>query len=151
MIEELEKVRAIFDKHFCFTQLQTDEVVQNGGQVMDIEDMEYILSLEGTPKNGLVHFDAESKETYNSEALFNALDKAHKQGADGLALWIATVRFKDEKRIQGLGYYFEPTGHGSTLWDEIYFSEEAYLIMRISKFKNLIGGLKDVSYFLAPS
>lgn len=139
MMQDIEQAKKILNKTFCLMQQQREDAETQGEEVMGKEDIEFLLSLNGTTKEDVVSFKGE-QDTYDSEALFTAIKDATEKGLEGLIMY-STLHRNDELRIKEMGYFINYTGHGSWQWDEIYFSEEAFIKSEISSFQNLFGGI----------
>lgn len=148
MILDIEKAKKVLNKTFCFMQWQANDARARGETLMEKDDIEYLLSLDGFAEGDVVSFDSISEDAYDSHKLFSAIENAIKEGKQGLLIMCAMLTHEDEARIKNSGYYVVQAGHGSVSWDEIYFSEEAHTRSQISYFKNLFGGLKSISYAL---
>lgn len=127
---------------------QANDARAKGETPMEKDDVEYLLSLDGFAEGDVVSFPAISEESYDSTLLFETIEIAKNAGRQGLSIMCAVLTATDRTRVKEAGYYVVDAGHGSVIWDEIYFSEEAYIRNQISYFKNLFGGLKSISYTL---
>lgn len=145
MTQELEKAKKVLNKTFCFMQRQADDAKARGEELMEKEDIEFLLSLNDITKEKVLTFESETEYTYDSKKLFRAIHKARNERLKGVRIMCATLTKEDEAKVKERGFFIEYTGHGSTSWDEIYFSEEAFIKQRIASFKNLFGGLASVA------
>ena len=127
---------------------QANDARARGETLMKIDDIEYLLSLDGFAEDDVASFASTSEGIYDSSKLFSAIDDAQKEGKQGLYISCAVLTGADKVKVKEAGHYIVDAGHGSVIWDEIYFSEEAYIRNRISHFKHLFGGLQSVSYVL---
>ena len=126
--------------------MQTDDVLKRGGALMEKEDIMFLLSLPGIQSGEVRSFEVE--ENYNSEELFRAIASSKDAGLKGIKLSWGTLTREDESKVQAMGYLINPTGHGSVLWDEIYFSEEAFIENHISHFKNMFESFTSIAHFV---
>ncbi len=148
MEDKYIKAKTVFGKTFCLMQWQVNDVIANGGKVMEKDDMEFLLSLDGIKAGEIASFDSDDDVTYDSERFFTALEDAKMNGLLGLSISIATLKKEDRQKVRGAGYFIKDEGHGSVFWDEIYFTEEAYLKARISSFQNVFGGVASVAHLI---
>lgn len=143
MIEELERAKQIFKKTFCFMQMQADAAKARGEELMEKEDMEFLLSVELPKQKFLTH----DMKKYDSEGLFAAIEAAATKGVDGLRIVSSNIANNDVLKIHEMGYFVEFIGPGD-IGDEIYFTEDALIKNRVCDFKNLFGSLASVAHFL---
>jgi hypothetical protein len=144
MIADLEKTRRILHKTFCFMQWQTDDAIKRGEEVMGIEDIEFLLSLDGIGKGEVLPFKSDKEDSYNFENLFRAIKMARKKKLKGVVME-TTLTQEDNIRLKKIGVFIKYAGYQAVLWDEIYLSEEAFMESEISDFKNLFGCLATAS------
>ena len=147
MTDTLVKAKGILDKHFCFSQQQADEIVSKGGVLMTAEDMQFLLSLDGFKNGDVAFFPTNEFNIYDSEELFLFIEQSKKEGKQGLHL-DGVFTSEDATKLKALGYYIEYTGHGSSIWDELYFTEDAYITHQISSFKNLMGSIISLAHVI---
>lgn len=148
MTNEILKAKEILNKTFCFMEWQANDARARGETLMKIDDIEYLLSLDGFAEGDVVSFASINEESYDSSLLFETIETAKNTGKQGVCIMCTILTGPDSVRLKKSGYYIVDAGHGSVIWDEIYFSEEAYIRNRISHFKHLFGGLQSVSYVL---
>lgn len=139
MEPELEKAKIALNKYLCFTELQVNEAKKEEKELMSKDDIEYVLSLNGIKKKDVCQFKSSFK-TYNSYNLINAIFDAKNKGFQGLRL-MTTLRTEDTEKIKSMGYFVKMDSD----WDEVYFTEEAYILNEISNFKNLFAGLSEMA------
>jgi hypothetical protein len=147
MNPDLERAKSILDtKALYFMQWQVDDAKQRGEDLMGKEDIEFLLSLDSIKQEGIAAFEPGQPYTgvYDSEKLFIAVGEAVKQGKKGIDL-CTDLKAEDKKIILGKGYFVFMEAHGSCFWEEVYFSEEAYVQARISHFKNMFGSFASVA------
>lgn len=147
MYPELERAKVILDKSFCFMEWQANDAIQAGREVMGKEDIEFLLSLQGISKDEVLFFESDKIDEYDSEKLFTVILNSKKDGLKGLVL-DTTIIEQDASKLKEMGCFVRIEGHGSVFWDEVYFSEDAYIRAEISYFKNLFGGLVGVAHIL---
>lgn len=147
MTQELQKAKQILSKPFCFMQWQVDDAFAKGDEPMTKEDIQYLLSLSVDSKTG-EHFDMMLKSGYDSEELFAAIDLAKKKELDSVWMIGATLNAQDARRVKDQGYFVRIEWLGSTMLDEIYFSEEAATKADIAKFQSLFKGITGMVYLM---
>ena len=146
MTQDLEKAKIALQKTFCFTEMQANEAKAGGQALLEAEDIKFLLSLPGIRQEEIASF--QTGDTYDSKDLFLAIEKAKADGFKGFRLDIAVLTREDEARVHAMGYILNPTGYCSVLWDEIYFSVEAYIESHVSDFQNFIGNLRSSAHLL---
>ncbi len=119
-----------------------------GETLMKMDDIEYLLSLDGFAKGDVVSFASINEESYDSSLLFETIETAKNTGKQGVRIMCTILTGPDSVRLRKSGYYIVDAGHGSVIWDEIYFSEEAYIKSQIASFQNLFGGLKSIAQMI---
>lgn len=145
MTEDLEMAKKILDKTFCLMEWQRKDAEKRGQEVMGKEDMEFLLSIDASFEKGqIARFgEIESMDNpYNSEQFLYSLQKARNNKLEGIIIWNRLTP-RDTKKVERMGYAIHYAGHGSSQWDEVYFSEEAMIRVHVSKFQNLFGGIKS--------
>lgn len=148
MTKEILKAKEILNKTFCFMEWQANDARARGETLMKMDDIEYLLSLDGFAEGDVVSFTSTSEGIYDSNKLFSAIDDAQKEGKQGLYISCAVLTGADKVKVKEAGHYIVDAGHGSVIWDEIYFSEEAYIKSQIASFQNLFGGLKSIAQMI---
>jgi hypothetical protein len=147
MNQDLEKAKEIIStKTFCLMQWFADDVVARGGKVMDEKDIKFLISLNGLTKEDRASFELEdiNNGSYDSKKLLSAIENAVKQEKKGIILW-TYLNEGDRKVVKEKGYFIKDTGHGSSSWEEVYFSEEAFIEDEISSFKHMFGCVASVA------
>ncbi len=138
MTQDLEKAKKIINKNFCLMQWQADDAKKRGEELMGKEDIEFLLSLNSITKEEHISFDA-LEGRYNSDNLFKAIKNSKDKGLKGLLMIGTTLNQKDSTALKEMGYFIRYEWLGSTMCDEIYFSEEAFIRAEISRFKHFFG------------
>ncbi|MEK7227765.1 MAG: hypothetical protein AAB681_00210 [Patescibacteria group bacterium] len=145
MTQDLEKAKTMLTtKNFCFMQWQEDDAIKRGEKVMQKEDMEFLLSINNITRNKCKHSKI-LDGTYNSELLFVEIEDTKEKGLNGYHLIGATLNQKDSTALKEKGYFIRIEWLGSTMCDEIYFSEEAFIKAEIFDFQNLFGSFASVA------
>ena len=144
MTQDLEKAKKILGKIFCFMESQANDARERGEELMDTEDIEFLLSLDGTIENEILHCPFDFDGSLSKLQLLKIIQKAKNEKKSGVMLGMV-IRHEDVSAIEKRGYFISMTGYGSLDWDEIYFSEDAFIRSRISSFKNLFDGLRSAT------
>jgi hypothetical protein len=146
MTENLERAKQIMQtKILCFMQWHADKIKEMGGEIMEEEDLTFLLSLEGTA-NGEVFYTEESFED-DAQRIFNALEDAKSKGFKGISLMAerSYIGEKDQAKLQEKGYFVKYIDYGSASWQEVYFSEEDYIKAQIASYKHQFGCFASVA------
>lgn len=138
MTPELEKAKKALNKYFCFTELQANQARLEGKELMEKEDMEFLLSLKNQTSNRYAHLQRKNGR-YDSEIMFVLLKDSVAKGLEGM-LTYTRLPEKDLVRLEKAGYMVKMEGPGM-IGDEIYFSEDAFIRAEICSFQNLFGCL----------
>jgi len=138
----LEQVEKILNKHFCFMEWQEKDAITRNYEIMGIDDIEFLLSLD-TKGNKISSFETTYGKIYDSEKLFKFIEDSKSKGFLGVSLVWSTLTSADEIKLSKLGYLIKQTGHGSIFWDEIYFTKNAYITNEVRYFQNLFGSIKN--------
>lgn len=144
MTQDLEKAKTILSKTFCLMEWQANDARERGQELMEKEDIEFLLSLPSTQKNELLHCFEIEDGNLSKLKLLKTIQRAKIEKKDGVILG-TTIGDSNHSSMEERGYFVKMTGHGSALWDEIYFSEEAFIKSEISYFKNLFGSFASVA------
>ena len=153
MDSQLEKTKVILNKTFCFMQWQSESATKRGEQVMEKEDIEYLLSLNGITKGEILSLDGTENgffsgmKKYQPNELFEIINKAKKKGFSGISIIEKDVTNSEYQKIKEMGGYVDFTGYSSTNICNVYFTEEAFIRSKISKIKNLFGCLTSFREF----
>ena len=147
MDQKLEKAKEIMaNKVLCLMEWQSKEVEKYGGKVMEGHELEFLLSLDGITKEEVLS----TEEPYDSEGIFSIIEETKNKGLKGIMFfnensWISE---KDEAKLKEMGYYIREEGWQSLLWQEVYFSEEAFVRAEIAFYKNKFSSFASVAPFL---
>ena len=137
--QEFLKVKQCLEKVFCFTQIQADDAKRRGNKVMEIEDIKYLLSLQGLDRKDFFFMD----KLLNTSAFLHTLKQAKENGFHAVTLY---DEFDDIIRLllEQHGYFVEYIGFGSISWRVILLSEEALIKYKIQDFQHMFGSFVDV-------
>lgn len=144
MLKDPEKIKQILNKTFCFTELQVQDAIRRGREVMNKDDMIFLLSQERVQSKEFLHLEMIE---YNSEKVFEAINKAKSKNFNGIVL-NTTIPAIDDQKIREMGYFIHYDGYGSTSWDNIYLNEDTFLRSELSRFQNLFGSLEGIAHYL---
>lgn len=146
MTPELEKAKEILCKPLCFMQWQANDVIARGEKPMDKGDIEFLLSLGGITRDEVLGYE----DPCDSIKLLSVIENAKNKGLKGVMLWDegSYVSDENEAELKKEGYVIRHTGHGSVLWQEVYFSEEDYIRAEISSFQNLFGSFASIAHMI---
>lgn len=150
MNEQLKKAKDIlFGKTFCFMEWQSKDAKERGEKVMEKEDIEFILSLEGLQKGSILSFDGSterffpSSEQYVEGKLFEYIESAKTSGSLGMSIIEKDITNDEAKKVRQMGGCVNYTwAGGSTTLCDVYFTEEAFILSQISHLKHSFGCLK---------
>ena len=146
MEENLEKAKQLFGKTFCLMQWQEDGAKSRGEEIMQLEDIEFLLSLQS-----ITHEEIETIEApFDLKKLRDLIAEGKKKGMKGLMLWNDTscISRKEERYLKRIGCFVRESGHGSVSWQEVYFSEEDVIRAKVSAFQNLFGSFAGVAHLI---
>jgi hypothetical protein len=144
MTQDLEKAKRILSKTFCFMEWQANDARERGQELMDENDIKFLLSLDGISEKDVLHcFDVQN-DNLSKLLLLKTIQRAKNEGKKGV-IFGTTLGNENQVVVEQRGYFIKMTGHGSSLWDEIYFSEEVFIKSEISYFKNLFGSFASVA------
>ena len=133
------KAKQCLEKVFCFTQIQADDAKRRGDKIMEIEDIKYLLSLQGLDRKDFFFMD----KLLNTSAFLHILKQAKENGFHAVILY---DEFSDRIRLllEQYGYFVEYIGFGSISWRVILLSEEALIKYKIQDFQHALGGFRSV-------
>ncbi len=140
MTEELIKATKILQKSFCFMKWQSDDAIKRGREVMGKEDITFLRSLS-FKKDKTVYFKIPDDAQYDSDELFEFIEKNRQEGASSILIEFADLRIEDESRVRELGFFTVLEQYCSVMWTEIFLSEEALVRSGVSKFQHLFSSL----------
>lgn len=146
MIQDLEKAKKILGKTFCFMEWQADEARKRGEEIMNGEDIEFILSLDPLADQEVMSFDVGStyNGSYDSKKLFSAIDDASYIGLKGIMPWVYLIE-EDRRTVEKRGYFLIEHYECSGSWHDIYFSEEFFIEAKISTLQHQFGCIASVA------
>ena len=149
MTQDLEKAKKILTtKLLCFMQWQVDDAKARGHELMEQEDIEFILSLDGITQEEILTFNVPEEERYTPEALFKKIEEAKSKNLKGIIIMCDVLGDKLKEKIQEIGFFVKNSAWNSIVWDEIYFLEEDFVRAEISDFKNLFGSFASVAQMI---
>ena len=143
MIQDIEKVRKILNKPFCFMEWQAKDARERGDEPMNKEDIEFLLTLDGIVEEEIF----QNNEVCDSSQLFAFIKETKQKGFKGAIFWAegSWISEEDEAKLKEIDCFIRLEGQGSVVWQEIYFSEEDFIRAEISYFKNFFGSFASVA------
>lgn len=161
MEKQYVKAKECLNKEFYMMQIQADAARAKGKVLMEKEDIEYILSLQGLGAEDYTRYseievgedDFESyvkatEQKYDSNKLLEVCVKAKEEGYQGVTLY-NDVSNKDRILLESNDYFVHYAGYGSSFWCEILLSEEAFIRHQILNFQHMFGTIKEVASLIA--
>ncbi len=100
MEETFERTKKVLNKNFCLMRWQRIDAENRGEEVMEAEDIEFLLSLKGIKKEDVMHF-GEVKDLYSgiydSEKFYIALYEAKEKNLLGVTLYTCLTKEDNAK------------------------------------------------------
>ena len=146
MIEELEQAKRILSKTFCLMEWHRKDAEGRGEQVMDKEDLQFLIDCsDALSQQEVLHeYSLKEKGSYD---VYELIEIAKSRGLLGIILE-DTISDQSHEELRKLGYFITMNGHGSALWDEVYLTEEAFVRSQIASFQHLFGCVKSMAHVL---